>query len=83
VVAAVERDEPCFGNAAGDQPAFLHRYGGVIAAMQHKRGRGNARQKVEDIEVSKRPQQPGCVVGRIRNSLQFVAPTPLFERGIW
>jgi len=64
VVAAVEREEPGSGNAAGDESALLEWYRGVIATMQHERGRGDAREKVEDIEFSKRPQQPGCILGR-------------------
>ena len=64
VIAAFERDEPCSGNATGDQPAVLERYSSVIAAMHHERGYGDIRQKVENVEISNRPEQSGSVLGR-------------------
>ena len=50
--------------------------------MQHKRRRGDARQEVENIDVSKGLQQPGCIFGRGRDPLQVVEPAHLLERGI-
>src|SRR4051812_46437615 len=63
VVAALERDELCPGNAAGDQPALLERHGFVITTVEHQRGRRDARQKVEDIEIAARSLHPGSILG--------------------
>jgi hypothetical protein len=53
VVAALERDEPSSANAAGDESTLLEWYSDLIAAMQHERRRGDARQKVENIDFPK------------------------------
>ena len=82
VIAALERNKPRPRNAARDQPSLLERYAGIITAMQHQRWRGDARKQVENIEFAERPQQPGRILGRRRDSLQVVEPAHLLERGI-
>ena len=82
VVATLERHESCSRNAARDQPALLEWDGGVIAAVQDERRCSDARQEVEDIEVSKRLQQPSGILGRGGKALELIEPIHLFERGI-
>src|SRR5712691_7776589 len=82
VVAALERDQPRPRNAAGDEPALGEWHGGVLAAMQDECRRDDARQKVEDIDVSTRLQQPGGILGRGRDALQVIERTHLFDRGM-
>src|SRR5437762_10850460 len=82
LVAALKRDELCSRNAAGDQLAWLQWRSGIIAAMQDERWRGDAWQKIEDIDFSTRLQQPGRILGRDRDSLQVIEPAHLFQSGI-
>jgi hypothetical protein len=83
MVAALERDKPGVRrNAAGNQPALLEWYGGIVAAMQHKRRRRDARQIVDNVDVSEGPQQTGRIRGRSRESLQVVESAHFFDGGV-
>ena len=69
MIAALKRDKPGVGNAAGNHPALLEWYGGIIAAMKHERRRGDVRPIVDNVDVSEEPQQTGRIRGRSGESL--------------
>jgi len=50
--------------------------------MQDECRRDDARQKVEDIDVSTRLQQPGGILGEAEMRWQVIERAHLFDRGI-
>src|SRR5262249_12182605 len=52
VVAAFERNEPGIRDAAREHQPLLERAGGVAAAVQHERRRGDPRQQMGDIDFA-------------------------------
>ena len=70
------------GNAAGDLPAALGRYPGVVAAVQHQRRRTHSREFRRDVDTGEHLQNPRCRFARGGHTLQFVDLMDLGRGGV-
>lgn len=54
MIGAVERDESCLRDVAGEMPAGIDANGAVAATVEHQGRRGNPPQKMPHIRIAQR-----------------------------